>query len=84
MDKEKFLDTVHEIITSRGEGYGPPAENLKRIAIGWGVIFQRPVTPRQVVQAMIWTKLARDVESADPDNMFDIAGYAAISAELYD
>lgn len=73
------IDEAKEIVYGdREQTYGHPSINLERIASMWSVIFGHPVTPRQVCQAMIALKLARDVNAPKHDNVVDMIGYAAL------
>ena len=69
----------------RGTAYGPPAENFKRIAAGWSVILEKPVSAEQVALCMAWLKIARLVHSSTQDGQdgyVDGAAYLALAAEL--
>ena len=78
---QKALNLVHG---PRAEKYGPPLTNHERIAAGFSVIFNQEVKPSQVVQALIWLRIARLVNANDEDSWIDIAGYAAIGSEIAD
>ena len=60
----------------RQHWYGHPRDNFLRIAALWSVIIRRRVTPREVGLLLIALKLARELASAQRDNLVDIAGYA--------
>lgn len=58
-------------------------ENHQRIADIWSVVLQQPVTPEQVALCMAGVKMARLVQSPDhEDSWLDLAGYAAVGAEI--
>lgn len=63
--------------------YGPPEENLVRIAALWTVLFDRPFTAHEVAMAMAAVKLARlAVTPNHHDSWIDLAGYAAVGWEV--
>lgn len=77
------LKQAEEVINGpRREAYGDAVESFKKIASMWSVVFKTEVTPRQVAQAMICLKVARDVNKAAEDNLVDIIGYAALAEKL--
>ena len=85
MKREQVLQKAFNLVHGpRAEKYGPPLTNHERIAAGFSVIFNQEVKPSQVVQALIWLKIARLVNANDDDSWVDIAGYAAIGSEIAD
>jgi len=85
MKREQVLQKAFNLVHGpRAEKYGPPLTNHERIAAGFSVIFNQEVKPSQVVQALIWLKIARLVNANDEDSWIDIAGYAAIGSEIAD
>ena len=86
MKKADVLEKAKELITGdRQQKYGDPKVNFKRIIDGWQLILGHEVTQAQLVQMMVWTKIARLQE--DPkhmDSWVDIAGYAACGGEVVD
>jgi len=85
MKREQVLQKAFNLVHGpRAEKYGPPLTNHQRIAAGFSVIFNQEVKPSQVVQALIWLKIARLVNANDEDSWIDIAGYAAIGSEIAD
>lgn len=67
----------------RQADYGPPEVNFQRIATMWQVLFpERQWTPADAALAMAAVKLARAVQSPKRDTAVDLAGYAALWAEL--
>ena len=70
------------INSDRQDQYGPPSENFRRIATGWGVILGRDVSPEQVALCMAWLKIARLVNGPHHDSYVDGAGYMALAGEL--
>ena len=77
-----LTERVNAILTNRREMYGPPHRNFDDIARMWSVVFGIPVTSRQVALAMICTKIARDLNSPQEDNLLDIAGYADCADQI--
>lgn len=72
----------------REDQYGNPRDNLKRIAEYWNdylyPIMQSGdlLQPRDVALMMILAKIAREAAGHKRDSCVDIAGYAAIAAEV--
>jgi hypothetical protein len=67
----------------RRRTYGQPRDLFEQIAKRWSFVLGVEVTPTQAALCMIEVKLAR--LSRNPkqlDSIVDIAGYAAILAEL--
>lgn len=83
MKRQEVLDEAARIVSSDRNGdYGEPEDNLGRIAALWSVLFEQPVSARQVAWAMCLLKVAREIHTTHVDNPVDVAGYAAIAAEL--
>jgi hypothetical protein len=67
----------------RNRDYGEPIENFERIAAGWRVLLDAPVTPHQVALCMAWLKMARLVETPrHEDSYVDLTAYGALAAQL--
>jgi hypothetical protein len=80
---DQFLAYTQRILEERQLHYGPPEDNLSRIAKRWSLTLEREVTPQQVALCMIDVKLARLIH--DPghrDSIMDLAGYAACLNEI--
>ena len=84
MDRKRFLKEVEQTLEGdRQVDYGDASKNFARIARMWEVIFGHQVTLEQVHLAMIAVKISRLVNSpGHQDSWIDIAGYAALAAEL--
>lgn len=85
--RAEILDEAARLIAAdgeRGTAYGSPAENFGRIAVGWSVILEKPISAEQVALCMAWLKIARLVHSSTQDGYVDGAGYIALAAELAD
>lgn len=77
---EEAIGIVHG---PRQDNYGHPRDNFRRIAAGFSVVFGVDITERQVALAMMWLKIARDVNKPHRDNLVDVCGYA-LTAEMLD
>lgn len=85
MKKEELLDTAKDVTTQRQLAYGPPEQNLQNIATMWSAILDQNITALTVARMMIAVKVARMNGQEDHlDSWVDVAGYAAIAAELMD
>lgn len=83
MRRDEVLSTALELTTGdRFSEYGPPLDNLTRIADLWSVAFDRTFRPEEVAIAMILVKVARLSNGYSADSWVDIAGYAGIGAEV--
>ncbi len=78
---ESILHEAIDIIKERQKSYSSPLENMTRIAKLWSAHLEHEVTPEQVADCMILTKLARSVNAYNRDNQIDIAGYAQVKEE---
>ena len=79
-----LMEAADLINGARAQEYGSPAVNFARIAKGWEVIFQKPVSSEEVSLAMAWLKIARIAGDgkASRDSFVDGAAYMALAAEL--
>lgn len=75
-------EAEHLINGDRAQAYGPPEVNFTRIAQGWSVILDAPVTAEQVARCMAWLKIARLNEGPHRDSYVDGAAYLALAGEL--
>lgn len=67
----------------REDTYGTPAESLGRIAGLWSVVLGQEIKPAQVALLLASLKVARLSVGLDHrDGWVDLAGYAAIGAEV--
>lgn len=82
MKSADFLAQTQAIIRERGEQYGDARTNMADTARRWSGVVGVPVTPAQVAVMMIELKLSRMQAGIKLDSVADIAGYAAILAEL--
>jgi hypothetical protein len=89
MKRNDCLDTAKDLITGqRATDYGSAYENHARIASLWSrymsgkLNLQVQLTPMDVAHMMILLKVARLMHTGTDDCYVDIAGYAAIAAEM--
>ena len=83
MKREELLETAKDITLKRELAYGKPEQNLQNIADMWSAILDQNITPLTVARMMIAVKIARMSGKEDHlDSWVDVAGYAAIAAEL--
>ena len=83
MTAEQLLEQAASVVRDRRHTYGQPRELFERVAVRWSQVLGVQVTTRQVAICLIDVKVARLTH--DPrhlDSITDIAGYAAILAEL--
>lgn len=83
MDHKDAIEKARNLLTPRGELYGSPRENFKRIADIASVILSRDVTEYDVAVILLSTKLGRIPN--DPsylDSYIDGINYLAFMAEF--
>jgi len=70
---------TESLLAERGQVYGPPHVNHRRIAALWSGYLEHEVTPSQAAMCMLLVKVARLIESPDhADSMDDLAGYLEV------
>ena len=75
-NRESIFDEARLLQQDRGRVYGSPYTNHKRIAELWSGILETPITPHQVILAMVAVKLARLVETpTHHDSVADSIAY---------
>ena len=84
MKKEELIQETARILKKRGEAYGNAFNVHQDIADMWTIILGYPVSPAHVAMMMIALKIVRNSNRVADDNWIDIAGYAAIGAEIVD
>ncbi|OYW56045.1 MAG: hypothetical protein B7Y80_03065 [Hyphomicrobium sp. 32-62-53] len=83
MTTDTFLAATARVLTERRAAYGPADTAMEAIAARWSVTLGRPISPAQVVLCLIDLKLARLARNpAHEDSLVDVAGYAALLAEV--
>ena len=83
MNGPELLEHAAGLVTRRRREYGEPVDVFEAIAKRWSSVFRTEVSAAQVVIALLDVKLTR--LSSNPkhlDSIIDLAGYAAILAEL--
>jgi len=87
MNRTALLEEASNLINGdRQAHYGPPDRNFHNIAQRWSQLLGVDLEPWMVGVMMADLKLARIASSrkAHRDTFTDIAGYAALAAELSD
>ena len=84
MHRSNVLADADQLITGeRQSEYGDATESFTRLAALWGEVLGVPVTPAKVALCLIQLKVSRLVVSpGHGDSWTDIAGYAALGAEV--
>lgn len=83
MTTDTFLANLARVLAERRAAYGPAEIAMEAIAARWSVTLGRPISPAQVVLCLIDLKLARLARNpAHGDSIVDVAGYAALLAEV--
>ena len=81
--REVLAQADHLISETRAEEYGDAGDVFTRIADLWSAVFAEEFTAADVAVAMILVKLARVADNPRHfDSWVDIAGYAALGAEV--
>jgi hypothetical protein len=82
-NREQLFAEATLLTQNRGRVYGSPYTNHKRIAEMWSGIFDFPITPHQVILAMVSLKLARLVETpTHHDSVVDAVAYLAFYEDV--
>jgi hypothetical protein len=83
--RERVLEEAGNIISgNRDLQYGEPEESFTAIADLWNAYIDKTITltAKDVAMMMVLFKVAREATGqSKPDNLIDIAGYAACAAE---
>jgi hypothetical protein len=91
MNRAEVLDKAKAAVADREGKYGHPRENFERIARRWNVHLQNKhgnlgrndLDADDVAIMLVDVKLARAESGVyHPDNFIDVAGYAALAAEI--
>lgn len=78
-----LADASTAINGDRQQDYGDARPSFERIAAMWALILDTPVSSHQVAQCLAAMKISRSMTSPEKlDNWVDMAGYAALGAEL--
>jgi len=77
-----MLDHCASVVRERGDNYGRPSDNFRRIADLWSVYLGRDVSLQDVGMLMALVKVARLMATpGHSDSLVDLAGYAAATYE---
>lgn len=93
---ESVLTEALRVTGERGDNYGHPLANHKRIAILWNAYFaarsvdaagnhaitQPELEPADVATLMVLLKMARQMHLPARDNLVDMAGYVRCIARI--
>lgn len=87
MNRVECLEEASKLVRfTRANTYGDANESFSRIAALWSAIGIRrndeQLAGSDVALMMVLLKVARQANTPKPDNWVDIAGYAALGAEL--
>jgi hypothetical protein len=84
MTRDEILKEAARIIsTERADDYGPADESFKRIARLWTSYLDVAVSPMDVANMYILSKVQRTLTSPSKDDTWtDICGYAALAGEM--
>ena len=80
LTRTEILTKANDIIATKGDG--DPTEAYARIANVWTEILNHEITAHQVALMMIGLKLIRATTARGDDTYVDLAGYAALAAEI--
>ena len=83
MKKQDVLDEAGRIISQdREQQYGEATDNFGRIAVMWSAYLGDSIRKSDVAAMMALVKIARLANEHKDDSWVDLAGYAALGAEL--
>lgn len=84
MNRREVLDTAAELIDGqRADDYGDASESFARLSRIWSGILGQEVTAAQVALCLAGLKLSRLAATpTHADSWVDLAGYAALGAEV--
>jgi hypothetical protein len=82
--RTRILDTARFLVSGqRATDYGDAKESFTRIAAIWTAILGIPITAGQAALMLAGLKMARLAQTIDhEDSWVDLAGYAALGAEV--
>jgi hypothetical protein len=83
MSGVELLDEAKRLITGdRLKDYGSALVNHTRISSLWSAFLGVTISPREAAIMMSLVKIAREAEGPKEDSIVDIAGYAAVCADI--
>lgn len=82
--RSKILATADTLVNGdRAKDYGDATESFTRLGQMWGAILGHDVSAAQVAMCLAALKLSRLSQTPDHgDSWIDLAGYAALGAEV--
>jgi Domain of unknown function (DUF6378) len=78
VDPTVAVDAIRLVEDDRNDSYGPPEENLQRIADMWAGYLGFPVTMEDVALMMVLVKISRSKAGYSRDNAVDGVAYFLI------
>jgi len=85
MDAKDILEKAIDLITNdRADRYGPIRDNIFGVVSAYKALTKQDIAAKDIMLIMILIKLSRQNYSHKDDNLVDIAGYAALGAEIND
>jgi hypothetical protein len=78
VDPTVAVDAIRLVEDDRNDSYGPPEENLRRIADMWAGYLGVPVTAEDVALMMVLVKISRSKAGYSRDNAVDGVAYFLI------
>lgn len=83
MRGENLLQRALQTFEERRAEYGSAERNMVQVAKRWSLVLGQEVSAQDVVLCLLELKLARlTFDPAHVDSIIDVAGYAAVLAEL--
>ena len=78
IDPTVAVDAIRLVDEDRNDSYGPPEENLQRIAKMWSGYLGVPITKEDVSLMMVLLKISRSKAGYSRDNAVDGVAYFLI------
>ena len=78
IDPTVAVDAIRLVDEDRNDSYGPPEENLQRIADMWAGYLNIPITKEDVSLMMVLLKISRSKAGYCRDNAVDGVAYFLI------
>ncbi len=78
IDPTVAVDAIRLVDEDRNDSYGPPEENLQRIADMWSGYLNIPITKEDVSLMMVLLKISRSKAGYSRDNAVDGVAYFLI------
>lgn len=82
VDPTVAVDAIRLVDEDRNDSYGPPEENLSRIAAMWGAYIGADITAEDVALMMVLVKISRSKAGYSRDNAVDGVAYFLIHDSL--